>query len=580
VGLPTLFTPPWRSLLLLACLYVLLDCAKPLVIDDTAYAYDAHQIAWHPLDPYGHAIMWWDRPYTANEILAPPVLPSWWAVGVRLFGESPPLWKLWLLPVSLLFVWALHDLFRRFARGLEVPLTWMTVLSPVFLPGLNLMLDVPALALSLTAVILFLRACDRDALVLAALAGLVAGVAAQTKYTGFLAPAAMLLYALLHGKLRLWPVAVVPAVQVFVSWEFLTALLYGQSHFLSALRDSSQPLLQKAGLWAPLLGILGTVAAPVFLLGLAALRARAPVLVLGALLALLACGATACLGGTVRLEQAPFAPAGLLPLEFPLEVVVFVMLGLLGCLVLALVAARLCRLPPSHVPWWRRWQAHRDRYFLVLWLGLEVAGFFALTPFPAVRRVFGVVVVAALLAGRLASRTCRAPGRARLVHAVVGFSAALGLGFAALDFWEGWTEKALAESAAVVVRAQHDGGTVWFVGHWGFQYYAEQQGMRPVIPSWQRYEGERDYVPLPEASHFKEGDWLVIPDGRVTQQPLYVDPGRTEERFRLWVRDPVRLRTVICYYSGTTALTHEPEDTRLVVTVYRVTADFTAVGRR
>jgi hypothetical protein len=549
-------TTATKSLLLLACLYTLLDCVKPLVIDDTAYSYFARQIAEHPLDPYGCAVFWWQRPSTANDVLAPPGLPYWWSVAVRLFGESPVLWKLWLLPVSLLFVWALHALFRRFARGLELPLTWLTVLSPVFLPGLNLMLDVPALALSLTAVVLFLRAGDRDSQALAALAGLVAGLAMETKYTGFLAPGVMLLYAVLYRKLRLWPAAVVPAVQVFAGWEFLMALLYGQSHFLNAARSSGSTLLQKAGLGLPLLGILGSAAPVCALLGLAALRARRRNFILVGIGTLAVYTATAFLGGK-------------------LLTVTFAILGAVVVGVLAAVALRLCLPPGRRFAWVRRWRLYRERWFLALWLALELAGFFALTPFPAVRRVLGVVVVATLLAGRLASRTCRSRGRVRLVYGLAACSAVLGLAFAALDWWEGWTEKTLAERAAAAAHAR-GGGTVWFVGHWGFQYYAERCGMRPVVPAYGYYQGEMVYVPLPGPSQLRKGDWLVVPEWRLTQQRVSIDPERTEEVLRLAAVDPVPLQTVMCYYSGNTALEHLRESSRLEVTLYRVTADFVA----
>ena len=55
----------------------------------------------------------------------------------------------------------------------------LTVLSPMFLPSLNLMLDVPCVALGLGALALFCRACGRRSLILAVLAGLVAGLAIQ-----------------------------------------------------------------------------------------------------------------------------------------------------------------------------------------------------------------------------------------------------------------------------------------------------------------------------------------------------------------------------------------------------------------
>src|SRR5207248_233641 len=102
---------------------------------------------------------------------------------------------------ALLFILALDALFSRFAQGLETPLVWMTVLSPTFLPSLNLMLDVPALGLSLFALVVFFRACDRHSLSRAIGAGLLAGLAMETKYTSFLAPAVMLLYV----TIVLWP---------------------------------------------------------------------------------------------------------------------------------------------------------------------------------------------------------------------------------------------------------------------------------------------------------------------------------------------------------------------------------------
>ena len=78
--------------------------------------------------------------------------------------KTPFLWKLWLLPFSLFFVGALDALLRRFAKGVVAPVLWMTVLSPTFLPSLNLMLDIPALALSLAAIAVFFRAFHRGSI--------------------------------------------------------------------------------------------------------------------------------------------------------------------------------------------------------------------------------------------------------------------------------------------------------------------------------------------------------------------------------------------------------------------------------
>jgi hypothetical protein len=590
-----LLTPLPRSLLALALLFTLLDVVKPLMIDDAAYHYYAVQAAQHPLDPYGFAVYWWSRPYVANEVLAPPGLAYWWAAAVNLFGEQPILWKLWLLPFSFLFIWSLHALCRRFARGLEMPLVWMTVLSPTFLPGLNLMLDVPALALALAALVVFIDACDRESFAAAALAGAIAGLAAETKYTGLIVPATMLLYAVVFGKVRFWPAAALLAVQVFLSWEFLMALLYGESHFLSASRPSQADFWErmrlffweKAGLFWPLLAVLAGCAPGVVLVALAGLRARWWAVVLAAVLSLLGFTVVAALtmDFTAKpvLTNSPFGPYEGPPLQFNLEQVVFGGLGVAGAVVLGVVVGRQGWLLGRDLPGLGRWRVQRAGLFLVLWLGLELAAHFALTPFPAVRRVMGVVVAGTLLAGHLASRTCRTPERKQLVWGIASFSAVLGLGFAGLDTWEAWTEKRLAEQAAALARAEGV-GTVWFVGHWGFQYYAERAGMRPVV-TWYRpgqlwYTPDMGDIPLPPPSQLQAGDWLVVPDWRLTQQHLVIDEGRTEAVYWLAVSDPVPLRTIMCYYAGYTPLEHRPEPTRLEVQIYRVTANWDPVSRR
>jgi hypothetical protein len=569
-----------RSLLALALLFTLLDVVKPLMIDDAAYHYYAVQAAYHPLDPYGFAVYWWNRPYVANEVLAPPGLAYWWAPAVRLFGEQPILWKLWLLPFSCLFIWSLHALCRRFARGLEMPLVWMTVLSPTFLPSLNLMLDVPALALALAALVVFIDACDRDSFAEAALAGVVAGLATEMKYTGLLAPITMLLYAVLFGKLPLWPAAALLAVQVFVSWECLIALLYGESHFLSASRGARIEFWEKVGLTWPLLATLAGCAPGVILLALAGLRARLWALVLAAVISLLGFVVVAALtvDFTAKpiLTNSPFGPFEGPPLQFNLEQLVFGVLGVAGAVVLGVVVGRQGWLLGRDLPGLGRWRAYRAGLFLVLWLGLELAAHFALTPFPAVRRVMGIVVAGTLVAGHLASRTCRTPDRRKLVWGIAAFSAVLGLGFAALDTWEAWTEKRLVEQAAALARAEGV-GTVWFVGHWGFQYYAERAGMRPVVTWYRPDEGD---IPLPPPSRLRAGDWLVVPDWRLTQQHLVIDEERTEAVYWLAVSDPVPLRTIMCYYAGYTPLEHRPEPTRLEVQIFRVKADWDPVSRR
>jgi hypothetical protein len=606
---PTVRSSHLISLTLLALLYTLLNCPKPLTIDDAAYFYYAAQIAQHPFDPYGFEMFWWQWPEPANHVLAPPVLPYWWAVAIRLFGQHTFLWKLWLLPFSLLFVFSLYALARRFARGLEMPLVWMTVLSPTFLPSLNLMLDVPALALSLCALVVFLRACDRQSPWRAMLAGLIAGLAIETKYTGLLAPAAMCLYALLSRKFTLWlTVTVGWTLLLFVSWEALIAIKYeGESHFLYAA--SGQGLTPGERLkyfTVPLLVLVGGVAPAVGLLGLAALgRGWRTISLVGAAVVvgyvLLACTDTAIHipRPVYELILSPPCPE---PVTVSLEQVVYILMGAMTCRVLGEVCWRLGR--HAHgggEP--GRWRAHRDTWFLLAWLGLEEAGYFALTNFAAVRRVMGIVVVLTLIAGHLASRVCRSPGQVALVRGIAVGGALLGLAFWGVDFCDAWAEMHAVEVAAGEVREQERESatrvrgehlatisvspgaglpatvpwaelylsgrkpTVWYVGHWGFQHYAERAGMVPVVP---------------DQSQFLAGDWLVKPawpSPGITQQVM-VPPNADKADLlpvspELTAADRLPLRTIMCYYAdgGGVPLEHHAGP-RVPVTIYHIKTSF------
>jgi hypothetical protein len=552
----------WRSPVLLALLFTALGSIKPIHIDEACYYYFARHIARNPLDPLRFQVLWYEVPQDANSVLAPPVMVSWWALGMyllRSFGEHPVLWKVWLLPFVLLFVFSLHALLRRFARGLERPLLWMTVLSPVILPGLNLMPDVPALALSLCAVVMFLRAIDQrgaSAWGLAVLAGLLAGLGMQTKYTGFLAPGALLLAAIVRGRPFLWPLAAGPAALVFVAWELLTDRLYGESHFLLQLRYSSQTLEDKAALVLPLLSTVGGVAPVVGLLGLAGLGvSRAGMLAAGGVVGL-GFVAVAATGITFNVEV-PFQG----PFDISLPDLIYTTWGLAMFGILAAVAWRLGRGLLGGDP--GRYD-RRDDWFLILWLALEVVGYFPLTPFPAVRRVMGLVVVATLLAGRLASRGSQAPERQRAVKVIAAFNMSLGLMFYVVDLIDAHAQKEAAETASAFIRREVEGSKVWYAGHWGFQYYAEHAAMEPVVP---------------DRSELQAGDWLVLPDARIDQQHFVVDEHRTGPAFRHVVRDWVPLKTVANYYGGWTPLDHK-QGSRLEVEVRRVTANHVPASPR
>jgi hypothetical protein len=553
-------------LALLAVTYAGLNALVPLQIDDAAYSCYARQIASHPLDPYGFVIFWYDVPDAANDVLAPPVLPYSVAPSVRLFGDRPALWKLALLPWTLLLTCALYSLLCRIAPGLELELTAFVIFSPALLPSLNLMLDVPALALSLLAVYHFLRACDNGSAGRAVLAGLTAAVAMQSKYTGVLAVGAMGASAVTYRRPNLAFVAALTAAQTFVAWELLVALLYGRSHFVTAVNASATTLGDKANLVPVYFSQFGGVAPAVVLLGMVAcgvpvrwlLAASSAVLIGYAAVALF----DARFSGDVRLSPELFGEIKAAPWHFQPAEIVFDVIAATGVAIGAFATRRLMAEPAG--------RGRSDTLLLLTWLAVEAAGYLVLTPFAAARRVLGAFVVVTLVFGRLASRTCVTPERRCLVGGIIACGIVLGFAYFAIDWLGASAYQKGAEDAAAFIRAE-GGGRAWYAGCWGFRYYAERCGLLSIVP---RCTVGSSSVELPPASELRRGDWLVEVKGTTEKLRLDLATVPREEAARLVIDDPLPLRVVPCFYGGRTPLEHH-EGPRLTVIIYRVTKDGT-----
>ena len=544
--------------LAVAVVWAASNLAKPLTIDDAAYWMFARHMAGNPADPYGFTMFWYQSPQPAIEVLAPPVWPYWWSSAIRWLGSAEWAWKLWQFPFVYLFVAACASLARRFAPGPHaVLLPAFLVLSPVFLPGLNLMLDVPALALGLASLAMFAWASDRDSHAAAVAAGVVAGLAMQTKYTGLLAPVVMVLYAVVIGRIGLGVSAALAAAAVFASWETAVWWRYGQSQFVAALSDAGGGASRRWATLQALPAIVGGVGSAWGCVALAALGIRRR-LVVGAMAASIV--AFVSLGWVPDRMSLPW-PAPLAALlgrtEFHINPALDLS-RLLGAFVLVALSVVLVRT-------WR----DRDRgvVFLLAWLVVEAAGYVLLNPFVAARRVMGLAVVAALVLWRFANLTCRSSERRQLLRAVLIYNAALALMFAVTDRSEAVAQRDGARQAAAAARegASLPGSRLWYVGHWGFQFYAEQEGLAPVVPG---------------VSVLRRGDMVVVPGPPVDAQRVRLPSGRVAPVATMTVADAIPWRTLPGYYRGAVPLAARGSPPRLRVSVVRVLDDFVAEPER
>ncbi|MEO2089499.1 MAG: hypothetical protein ABGY75_08390 [Gemmataceae bacterium] len=158
-----------------------------------------------------------------------------------------------------------------------------------------------------------------------------------------------------------------------------------------------------------------------------------------------------------------------------------------------------------------------------------------------------------------------------LVAAAVG----LGIAVAALDWYDAYPEKDLAERAAEVAKPG-DEGTVWFHGHWAFQFYCTRAGMTAVVPGETVLRADDRLVyPLPPDG-LTERDFYRPHHGYAYLKP---DPERTELLTVLVWDDPLPLTTLPSLYGGGVPVRGRTGP-RMRVGVYRVTADWRLPLRR
>jgi hypothetical protein len=539
-----------RSPLALSLVVVLANAAKPVLIDDTAYLAFARHIAQHPADPYGFTFFWYAKPEPAFEILAPPVVPYWLSLGYRLFGENVPLLKLWQFPFVWLFAWAAGDLLRRFARGDHF--LAVVVLSPAVLPAVNLMLDIPAVGLGLASIALIVRALDRNSWRLALASGLVAALAMQAKYTMLVIPPVLFLYGLTQARTRRAAAAVAIAIGGFVSWELFLVQQYGRSHFAhhaSTRSAESRPGLgqvralvsDKVDLAPGLEGHFGCLGLGAGLIGAGSVGVPRRWIAVMAGAWVVGFSLIALLPGRLS--------ARWVYIYWQFSGVIF-LAAIIACGALLILR---CRKGVGS-------RRNADSLFLVGWLVLELAATFVLTPFPAARRIILLAVAGLLLAARAESRMGRVLPSRRPARWV---SIAAGGIVAAIDVLDAFPEKYCAERAAALTGDRPAGSTVWYAGHWGFQFYCEREGMRPVVP------GESRLAP---------GDYLVLPvhpdppgffRPHFGSTPLAVRKEEGEVVAEIVWEDGLSAQTVPNYYGGINPVVGR-DPPRLRVVVYRI----------
>jgi len=446
----------WLALICLVALAPFVD--KALNIDDTLFVWAAEHILSAPAAPYRFLVNWYDTVQPLYEVMQnPPLTPYFLALLLKMPGASILTLHLAYLGVAVLAVLGVFELAREYgAPPLFAALASLG--TPVFLVcSSSLMCDVPLLCLWVWSMTLWLRGTksERGSLKLAAV--LLLTLCGLTKYSGICLFPLLFLHCLLRGKkgfadaryllmpLAAWGVYELWATRQFGQGFFLQALSYAAD-----LRGQGRSLLHRAVLGFSFLGGC-LLPLPLFFALRKGFRWR-PWCVAWAALATL-------LFATNPFGWLPARASGGQGLLFAAHLALFSMAG-----VATLVAAG------------RRLRASTSEALLLpLWLlGIFCFALFCNWDINGRSFLLATPPLAVLVALEVAHLGERRPAALGLLLA--GLLLSLALGRAEYV----WANSMQHEAEALASEYQTASPKPLFKGHWGFQYYMEKAGFKPL----------------------------------------------------------------------------------------------------
>ena len=485
-----------RSTLIILLLWAgitALDFNKAFHIDDTFHLKAAQWLEHHPATPMSGYVNWGYDPEPLHHFNQPPGFFYLVAVTGHFFGYTEGPMHAMRSLFTLLALVCFHRLARHYAPKQALWLTALFALCPAFMVNQGLMTDVPLLAMQLLFFNLLLVPGSMRTGARYAWAGLALAGALSIKYTT--APL-LLVFPLVLALKREWrwlPMALIP-IALLAVWSGWNLYEYGSIHILD--RQGGDPSVR--GIFVRTLALLTALGAvspftPLFLRALVPSRARWLF--------------TAWVGAVaLAVLFVAVAYAGLIaePVSDQILRILFTLNGVL-------VVAFCIRYLPTTVT-----LPTANTWALVLW-AMGLALFVALfSPMMATRHVLLVIPpVLLLIAPALAG------ARIREKTLAVACTGALGILLTISDKHFADFYRQEAPRIAQELKQQTT-GTVWNLGHWGWQWYAEQAGM----PMYGRTH-----------SHVEVGDILVIPQDYDAQ---FVDERLTVEPIAEWTGEPER----------------------------------------
>jgi len=463
---PLLPQPKRRDALALLALWAIVtayNLFKPFHIDDTAYVIIAQWISHHPLHPMQGTLNWLGFDQPISKVIHPHLYFYVLAAWGRVFGFSEPSLHIVQSMAALVCILSFHRLARTLIPASALWATALVILGPAFIVEQNLMVDVPLLAtwlLFFSSLICDVRSEHQTRRYL--LAALACSAAMLIKYSSAVLVVMLCLSLLLERRRRQAWTVLCPVLAI-AAWSLFNYFDYGHLHILTPPDQLPHDFhrlvafilewIVGIGALSPLGMIVATQSKPRWIKSQAAIYAG-----LAAALALLA---AAVVRGVLSTHGSNW-----------LFAVAFAINGSLVCVAFAADALNL----PWHTLW--RTAVAPDvavRLYLVLWVVLTSIAYIKASPFIASRHTLLILPALTLLL-TMHWGTSLTPASKRFALAITVVISA-GLCLSDWRFAEYYKTEA-AELAHSLPNPKS--APIWVGGHWGWQWYATQNGLQEV----------------------------------------------------------------------------------------------------
>ena len=461
-----------RNLLIGLWLFLtLINLNKAFHIDDTFHLEAAVQIAQDPLHPMSGSVNWNDTPHKISIYNQPPLFFFFIAGFGSVFGYTE-------LPLHLLlsvFSFLALYYFQKITSMLHVQrakiLLILFALCPAFLVNQNLMVDIPLLACLLGAVYFLLKGISFQSLKCYAWSMIWFSAGLLIKYS-ILPFAPLFALALLLNKQFKGLVFLLLPTLALVVWSWWNYSEYGAMHFFD--RPVHQLDFDQFFNFVACLGAIS----PFFV---SLIYGTFPDKMVKFLLL------TTCVLFLLCIVSSFF---GWLSIEVINGSLNTIFLGV-GFSIFGLIAVQAVSSVLK-----KKWEYTKTKEFVIFALMMGFALFMIVSPqFMASRHLLLVVPFVLLFAHSLISK---AGNTVNWLSISLAFLLSLSMGIS--DWlYANYYRKMAAETASLIE------GRVWGLGHWGWQWYSQKEGMR-------FYDSEKEIA-------VGLGDYLVFPV-HVPKQPI------------------------------------------------------------